>query len=107
MELKELLKTEVNSALLTIKNHNRDNGFFRDTIVEIEKDLNYRQYEPMGICKNVPFECTVASRAVAFVYKYDGEIYWCHMPETYYHHLLVECYGWTEAGKVFEEVLDS
>ena len=107
MDLKEILKTGVNSALISIKNHEGDNGFFRDTIVEIENDIERRGYVPLGICKNVPFECSSASQSVAFVYKYLDEIYWCHMPETYWHHLLTDGYGWTEAGKIFKEFLDS
>ena|GEM_PF-1963205 len=107
MELKELLRTEVNSALITIKNHDRDNGFFRDTVTEIERDLRSRNYEPIGICKNVPFKCGVSSESVAFVYKYDGEIYWCHMPATYWHHLLTDCFGRKEAEKIYCEILYS
>ena len=92
MNLGEILKTEVNSGMINFENHNTDNGFFGDTLNEIEKELKYRNYEPFG-------------NSIAFVYKYDEEVYWCHMPETYWFHLLREAYGYDEADKIFENII--
>lgn len=105
MNLGEILKTEVNSGMINFENHNADNGFFGDTLNEIEKGLKYRNYEPLGICKHVPFPCSCAGNSIAFVYKYDEEVYWCHMPETYWFHLLRETYGYNEADKIFESII--
>ena len=106
MDLREVLKTEVNSALISCGNHDSDNGFFADNINGVEKKLIAREYEPLGICKNVPFECASAGRSVAFVYKYDGDVHWCHMPEIYWFRLLKECYGYSEADKIVSSILD-
>lgn len=105
MDIREALRTEVNSAMLTFENHNRDNGFFEDLVREFEKELQARQYEPIGICKNIPFPCSATKYSVAFVFRNNGEVNWCHLPETYWFHLLKQCYGYDEADKIIDEIM--
>lgn len=105
MELKEILKTEVNSALVSFENHNADNGFFEDNVIDVEQELNERQYEPIGICKNVPFKSAGIKYSVAFVYKYKENVYWCHMPETYWFYLLKQYYGYDVADKIVDSIM--
>jgi len=42
MELKDVLKEAVNSALISGGNNDSDNGFFGDTVSEIERGLKNR-----------------------------------------------------------------
>ena len=103
--MKEVLITEVNSALLTFSNHDNDNGFLEDTIDKVEKKLIERGYEPVGICKNVPFPCVSTSMSLGFVYRYDGEVRWCHIPEVYWEMLLCQCYSRKEVNSIVESIL--
>ena len=106
MNLGEVLKTEINSALISCGNHDSDHGFFAANINDVEKNLIAREYEPLGICKNVPFECASAGQSMAFVYKYDDNVCWCHMSEIYWFRLLKEWYGYSEAKKIINSILD-
>lgn len=103
-ELGEILKTEVNSASLTYENHNRDNGFLYSDIDDVVKALNdrYSDLEPVGICRDVPFPCNAIANAnsVGFVYKVDGETYWCHFTEMLWFSLLSDVYGRKEADLI-------
>ena len=101
----QLLKTEVNSAMITVSNHDKDNSFFESKVYEIENALKERCYEFIGISKHVPFPCGVSDYSLAFVYKCKGEVYWCHIPETYWFTLLKQCYGYDEADKIIESIL--
>lgn len=105
MNIVEALQTEINSGMLTVENHCRDNGFFGDTLKECEKELKRRKYEPVGICKNVPFECAYSSYVIAFVFRYNEEIYWCHLPESYWFKLLKEVYGHLHADIIIQNIL--
>lgn len=78
-DLRRILRQEVNSAVLTFENHNTDNGFMVSNLTMMSRMLKRNDYEPVGICKNVPYN-PHPTEQVAFVYRYDGELYWCHMP---------------------------
>lgn len=101
-ELGEILKTEVNSASLTYQNHDPDNGFLYSDIDDMVAVLNdgYSNIEPIGICRNVPFPCSVSEHSVAFVYKIDGDIRWCHFTELLWFSLLSDVYDRKEAGDI-------
>lgn len=101
-ELGEILKTEVNSASLTYQNHDADNGFLYSDIDDVVKALNdrYSNLEPVGICRNVPFPCSTSNYSVGFVYKIDGETYWCHFTEMLWFSLLSDVYGRKEADLI-------
>lgn len=98
-ELGEILKTEVNSASLTYQNHDADNGFLSSDIDDMVMELNdrYSNIEPVGICRNTPFPCSVSNYSIGFVYKIDGDTYWCHFTEQLWFSLLSDAYGRKEA----------
>lgn len=102
MLIGEILQNEVNSACVTTGNHNNDNGFMYPDIINFEKGLKKRGYEPIGISKNVPFKPSYAEYSVAFCYKYNDEIYWCHLTEIVWHSLLSDIYGRKKANEIFD-----
>ena len=78
--LREALTCEVNSALLTFGNHSADNIFLDPSFSVTERMLRECHYGPVGISRNIPFNRHQTNQ-IAFVYRYDDELYWCHMPE--------------------------
>lgn len=107
MNLGEILKTEVDCALISNRNYDSDNDFFADNINGVEKSLIARKYDPLGICKYIPFECASQNQSLAFVYKYEDDVYWCHIPKIYWFRILKEWYGYFEAKKIMNSILDS
>lgn len=101
------LEEKVNDGLLSHANHIQDNGFFEDTLNGVVREMKKRKYEPIGISLNPPFECTVASNSIAFVMRIDEEIYWVHMPETYWFHLLADYCGREHADIIISELKNS
>lgn len=103
-ELGEVLKTEINSASLTYQNHDADNGFLSSDIDDMVMELNdrYSNIEPVGICRNTPFPCNAlfGRSAIGFVYKVDGDTYWCHFTELLWFSLLSDVYGRKEASDI-------
>jgi hypothetical protein len=85
----EALTCEVNSALLTFENHNPDTIFLDPSYRVMERMLREYRFEPVGICKNVPFNRYRANQ-IAFVYRYRDELYWCHLPEICWMSFLME-----------------
>lgn len=77
---REALTCEVNSALLTFENHSADNIFLDPSYAVTERLLREYHFDPVGISRNIPFNRHRANQ-IAFVYRYDDEIHWCHMPE--------------------------
>lgn len=77
---REALTCEINSALLSSGNHSTDNIFIDPCYRSMERMLQECHFEPVGISRNVPFNRYRANQ-VAFVYRYEEELYWCHMPE--------------------------
>ena len=98
------LEEKVNDGLLNYSNHIQDNGFFEDTLKEVVEEMRERQYEPVGISLNPPFPCTTTDYSIAFVVRINEEIYWLHMPETYWHHLISDYYGRKQADMIIEEL---
>lgn len=97
------LEEKVNDGLLNYSNHIQDNGFFEDTLKEVVKSMRERKYEPVGISLNPPFECAYG-HSIAFVMRIDGEIYWVHMPETYWFHLIADYCGRKHANIIISEI---
>lgn len=77
---REALTCEINSALLSSGNHSTDNIFIDPSYRNMEWMLRECHFEPVGISRNVPFNRYRANQ-IAFVYRYEDELYWCHMPE--------------------------
>lgn len=77
---REALTCEINSALLSSENHSTDNIFIDPCYLSMERMLRECHFEPVGISRNVPFNRYRANQ-IAFVYRYEDELYWCHMPE--------------------------
>lgn len=98
------LEEKVNDGLLNHSNHIQDNGFFEDTVKEVVEGMRERRYEPIGISLNPPFECTVTGDSIAFVMRINEEIYWIHMPETYWFHLLADYCGRKQADMIISEI---
>lgn len=98
------LEEKVNEGLLYYSNHIQDNGFFEDTLKDVVREMKERKYEPVGISLNPPFECAVARDSIAFVIRVNEEIYWVHMPETYWFHLLADYCGREHADMIISEV---
>ena len=73
MTIGEILQNEINSSFVHLNNHNNDNGFLYCDILSFENGLLTRGYEPIGICKHIPFEPPYAKHSIAFCYKIDGE----------------------------------
>ena len=99
-----ILEEKVNDGILTHSNHIQDNGFFEDTLKEVVEAMRERRYEPVGISLNPPFECAVAENSIAFIMRINEEIYWVHMPETYWFHLLADYCGRKHADIIISEV---
>jgi hypothetical protein len=85
----EALNCEVNSALITCENHSPDTIFFDPSYRIMEQLLREYHYNPVGICKNIPYNEHRANQ-IAFVYRYEGELYWCHLPEICWMSFLME-----------------
>ena len=102
MTFKEALVTEVNSGMLTLSNHNTDNGFLSPKSYITEGELKKSGYEPMGICFNIPFN-PHPSKQIAFVYLVDGEPVWCHMPQTCWYNFLYDLYGAEKVEELIEK----
>lgn len=104
-KLGRILQNEVNSAAVTFENHSNDNSFLdcgiRDFAAELENG-----YEPVGICKNVPFKPDYAEHSVAFCYKQDGELYWVHMTEILWFSLLSDIYGRKQADEIVSKIMN-
>lgn len=98
------LEEKVNDGLLTHSNHIQDNGFFEDTLKEVVEAMRERRYEPVGISLNPPFECVSSDNSIAFVMRINEEIYWVHMPETYWFHLLADYCGRKQADMIISEI---
>lgn len=98
------LEEKVNDGLLNNSNHISDNGFFGDTLKEVVEGMRERQYEPVGINLNPPFPCASSGHSIAFVIRIDEEIYWVHMPELYWFHLLKDYCGREHADMIIREV---
>jgi hypothetical protein len=94
--LKEALTCEVDSALLTFENHNPNTIFLDPSYRVMERQLMEYHYEPVGICKNVPYN-RYRAKQIAFVYRYEDELYWCHLPEICWMSFLMEI---CEKGRV-------
>jgi len=105
MSIGEILQTEVNSALVTFENHSNDNSFMDCDIKTFERLLEVGKYEPVGICKHVPFEPAYAKYSVAFCYRYEEELYWCHMTETIWFSLLSDVYGRKRADEIVSKIM--
>ncbi len=105
MNIGEILQTEVNSALVTFENHSDDNSFMHCDIKPFERLLEVGKCEPVGICKNVPFEPAYAKYSVAFCYRYEEELYWCHMTETIWLSLLSDIYGSKRAAEIVSNIM--
>jgi hypothetical protein len=76
---REALTCEVNSALLTFENHSADNIFVDPSCAAMERMLRECHYEPVGVSRHIPFNRHRSSQ-IGFVYRYNDELYWCHMP---------------------------
>lgn len=105
MNIGEVLQHEVNSAFITFENHSNDNSFLDCDAISFEKSLKDSEYEPVGICKNLPFEASYAKYSIAFCYKYDGELYWCHLTESIWFSLLSDMYGRKKADKIISKIM--
>lgn len=105
MTLGEILQNEINSALVTFENHNSDNSFMDCDITTFARLLEASHYEPVGICKNVPFEPSYARYSVAFCYKYEDELYWCHLTEIIWFSLLSDVYGRDKADEIISRIM--
>lgn len=105
MSIGEILQTEVNSALITFENHNKDNSFMDCDIRIFNRLLTCKNYEPVGICKNVPFKPAYAIHSVAFCYRYEEELYWCHLTETVWYSLLSGVYGRQKADEIISGIM--
>lgn len=104
-ELGIILRTEVNSGYINGMNHSDDNGFFEIEPIRFIYEMERRGYEAMGICTYVPYPSKADDQTVSFVYRENGDIYWCHLPETYWFNLLSKIYGYNEADKYVSEIL--
>lgn len=98
------LEEKVNDGMLSYSNHIQDNGFFEDTLKEVVEGMRERRYEPVGISLNPPFECVSSDNSIAFVMRINEEIYWVHMPETYWFHLLADYCGRKHADMIISEI---
>lgn len=105
IQMGEILQNEINSAFISYENHNNDNGFMDCDINNFERGLIERNYEPIGICKQVPFEAPYAKHSVAFCYKYEEELYWCHLTEIIWYSLLSDVYGRKEADNIISNIM--
>lgn len=105
MDLGMILQTEINSAMISFKNHDSDNGFLECDVTKFESALVKRGYEPLGICKNVPFKPDYAIYSVAFCYKYNGDVYWCHLTEVMWYSLLNQIYGNKKADAIISNIM--
>lgn len=91
-DLKTALLQSVNSALLTLNNHTTDNSFLFQGYRGFERRLEEYNYEPVGVTKNVPYN-PYPSEQLAFVYRFEGELYWFHLPKRCWEFLLLEGFG--------------
>lgn len=98
------LEEKVNDGMLSYSNHIQDNGFFEDTLREVVESMREKQYEPVGISLNPPFESMSTSNSIAFIMRINDEIYWVHMPETYWFHLLADYCGRKHADMIISEI---
>ena len=92
MEFRDAITNCVNSAMLTYENHNTNNSFLGASYRMVDRMLKMYDYEPVGTSKNIPF-CNHSTAQIAFVYRYEDEIYWCHLPEICWKKFLVDIYG--------------
>jgi hypothetical protein len=105
MDLGMILQTEINSAMISNKNHDCDNGFLECNVTKFESALVEKGYEPLGICKNVPFKPDYAIYSVAFCYKCNGDVYWCHLTEVMWYSLLNQIYGNKRADAIISDIM--
>lgn len=105
MNIGEILQNEINSALVTFENHSSDNSFMDCDILIFEKSLKTNKYDAVGICKQVPFKPAYAKYSIAFCYKYNDELYWCHMTELLWFSLLSKIYGRKEADIIIRNII--
>lgn len=98
------LKNTINDGLLNYSNHMQDNGFFEYTLKETVEKMRKRQYEPIGISLNPPFPCLSTDYSIAFVVRINEEVYWLHMPETYWFHLIADYCGRKHAEIIIDEL---
>ena len=105
MKIEDILQNELNSALVTFENHSNDNSFMECDIKTFERLLQGNKYEPVGICKNVPFEPSYAKHSIAFCYRYEEELYWCHMTEIIWFSLLSDVYGRKKADEIISKIM--
>ncbi len=99
------LQNKVNDGLLNYSNHTQDNSFFEDSLSETVKKMKEHKYEPVGISLNPPFPCAATNFSIAFVMRFNEEIYWVHMPETYWLMLLSDYYGRKRARLIADEIM--
>lgn len=101
MTVKESLSNQVNSALLTDRNHSCDNSFLSVEFHSFSENLRYRLYEPYGVCKNIPYN-PYPAEMIGYVFKEDDEVRWVHMSKRCWLALLTELHGTEKAKKIVE-----
>lgn len=87
------MRLPVNSAMLTRRNHSSDNGFFGVSKETVVRNLMLRCYEPVGCSFNVPFLGSSKEPQVAFVFEFEGEIRWVHLPKYLWLKYVFEYHG--------------
>lgn len=105
MNIGEILQNEINSAFINFENHSNDNSFMDCDVKRFEELLQAPKYEPVGICKQVPFKPAYAKYSVAFCYRYKEELYWCHMTEIIWYSLLSKIYGCEKADNIITKIM--
>lgn len=105
MTLLESLQTVVGSGMISRNNHTRDNSFFERRIDDAQRKMEQMQLEPVGICLNVPFPSNSDDFTVAYVFKDEGETYWCHLPQVYWFSLLKQNYGYDKADEIIRNII--
>ena len=107
MDIGEILQTEINSAYITLRNHDEDNGFLYSDIVDFERGIKDAKIIPLGICKNVPFKPSYAEYSIAFCFQYENNdhINWCHLPECLWYSLLSDLYSREKADEIISKIM--
>ena len=103
MTVLESLTNTVNSGILTFENHTNDNSFVSTEFFHFEKDFLHKGYEPVGVCKNIPYN-NYDSPMIAYVFKDNDETVWIHMPERCLVHLLSDNYGREKAKELVKNL---
>ena len=89
---------------MTCENHTSDNSFLESDIIPMVEGLKKCNYIPKGICTTIPYSPYDIDSQIGFVFTYNDDVQWIHMPKVTFFGLLDDYYGREKAEQIYDEL---